>query len=887
LVDKALRRRGDVSRNQWMLVTALGLLLAVQLGCLGAALVVGATPQSLQRLMALRSRVAVPPASLVTFGNCLLAIMVLGLGGGLLLWRTRAERVKARWTTSYVPVYTCPICLAGPLIQTNRPRALGLRTTKHIICRACGSTLDPASDGYRYTGISADYPDMKRYIGKVFHSWHDLRNLAWAHPKRRLRANREAVRWERQKAEMSGERQELVRKRDAGLQQAIEDVLEPPVGTPEGLTLSSNVEVATEADVPVTEPRTLKDFIGQQEVKDKVSIAIAAAKARGEALGHTLLRGPEGSGKRTLALVIAREMAARITVTSGPALQQAGDLAAIITNLGHGDILFIDEVHRLSRAVEEHLCAAMENFALDILIGKGPSSKTIHLPLPQFTVLGATDQPDRVSHRLRELFEHVCDFEPYEVRPLASLVQRRAKVRGVKIDAEAALQIARAAGGRLREARRLFDRVRDYAQVRANGAITTGVALDALATLGIEPTQQVVASGPQAADGQVAEGAKLTWQDFEDFVAELFRTLGYQNVTVTSRAGDEGKDVVMEFESPLGRTLRVYVECKQWEEVPVGRQEVQILHSAVVADGADQGIVVTTGRFTNEAFAYAKKAGNIRLIDGRELRELTARAGLETRTESPLGEVTKSVHEGQLEPADGELGKETVTGIGPARPPVASDEGPPKLTRDFETFIAVFENMSAWARQKIRGLDDVHETEPLPSRQRPLASVTREQYRRQYSTATLQLLRTFGQTLDEAQQCLDDGLGRTVNQWGLTRRTDTKRLARQQQELADFFTTYQALFEEAFDTYLSLREVAPHPSLSDCHRDALEGMYYGLVWVLGQFVKYPAKEYEGRRVYITAEAPLDFVRRQKEKYVELTRSAQRRLASVAQGTARR
>jgi len=174
----------------------------------------------------------------------------------------------------------------------------------------------------------------------------------------------------------------------------------------------------------------------------------------------------------------------------------------------------------------------------------------------------------------------------------------------------------------------------------------------------------------------------------------------------------------------------------------------------------------------------------------------------------------------------------------------------------------------------------------MVSGQRTLATVTSRQYRREYSNAALQRLRSFGQALDEAQQYLH-GLQTTVNQWGLTNRTESSRLARQQQELADYFSGYQHLFETAFEIYLSLRDVAPHPSLSDCHRNALEGMYYGLVWVLGQFVKYPTKEYEGKTVYITVDAPLDFVRRQKKKYLKLTRSAQGRLASVARGTASR
>jgi Holliday junction DNA helicase RuvB len=428
---------------------------------------------------------------------------------------------------------------------------------------------------------------------------------------------------------MSRERQELIRHRESGPQWALEDAPEPRLVCRKGLTPSSSMDVATETDKPSREPRTLEDFVGQQKIKDKLWIAIAAAKARGEALGHILLRGPEGCGKRTLAIVIAREMASRITVTSGAALQQAGDLAAIITNLRERDILFIAQAHRLSRVVEERLWPAMKDHALKIVIGKGPSAKIIHVPLHQFTVLCATDQPNRLSHDLRECFEHVYDFEAYEVRSLVALVQRRANVLGVRIDDDAALQIARAAGGRMREARRLLDRVRDYAEVRANGAVTTGVALDALASLGIEPTQEDLASRPSMPDDRVAKGANLTWQEFEDFVAKLFGTLGYQNVTLTPRGADGGKDVVMEWADPLGGTRRLYVECKHWQAGSVGRREVQILHSAVVANPeVDEGVIVTTGSFTEGAVDYAEQVGVIQLIDRKGLHELTTRAGM-------------------------------------------------------------------------------------------------------------------------------------------------------------------------------------------------------------------------------------------------------------------
>ena len=875
-----------MSRNQWIILGVLGLAVAIVFGYLGARLFIHATPQGFQPPMALRLGATPQPPPLATLDSCVLGIVILGLGMGLVRWRTRAEHVRARSTASFVPLYTCPICLAGPVMQTDKPRILGLLTTRQFVCRACGSALEPAGDGYRYTAISTDYPDMRRHLGQVFYSWHELRNLAWGHPKRKQRAEREAARWERRAAEISGERQEHIRrKRETGLQRTLEDALEPALRASEEPIVSPTIHVATEADERTTEPRTLEDFVGQQKTKDKVWIAIAAAKARGEALGHILLRGPEGCGKRTLAIVIANEMGSRITVTSGPALERAGDLAAIITNLGQADILFIDEVHRFPGKLEESMCSAMKDYTMDIVVGKGPSAKTIHLPLPQFTVLCATDQPDRVSHHLRQRFEHVYDFEPYEVRSLVALVQRRAKVVGVKIDAEAALQIARAAGGRIREARRLLDRVRDYAQVCANGAITKDIALDALTSLGIELTEQAIEPGPPTPDERVAAPAKLTWQQFEDFVAQLFQALGYQNVTVTSRAGDEGKDVKMEFPSPLGRTGRVYVECKQWENVPVGRKEVQVLHSAVVADGVDEGIMVTTGRFTNEAVGFAKKVGNIQLIDGKKLGEPIARAGLEIGDELPAKEPGDFAQDKQLEPVGGGQWRDPVNGISPDEPPVGSEEEPPKLTEEFEAFFATFDDLSTWARRMIRRVDDVHEKEPMVSAQRSLANVRSKEYRSEYNDTALQSLRSFRQVLDEAQQYLH-GLQTTVNQWGPTKRTEKSKLGHQQQELEHHISRYEQLFETAFEIYLSLRDVAPHPSLSDCHRDALEGMYYGLSWALCQFVKYPAKEYDGKTLYITAEAPLGFVRRLKKKYLTLTRSARGRLASASHGTAR-
>jgi len=233
-------------------------------------------------------------------------------------------------------------------------------------------------------------------------------------------------------------------------------------------------------------PRTLKEFIGQEKIKETLGLFIEAAQNRGEPLDHVLLYGPPGLGKTTLAHIIAREMGVSIRVSSGPAIERPGDLAAILTNLAPGDILFIDEVHRLSRPVEEILYPAMEDFALDIVLGKGPGARSLRLSLSRFTLIGATTRAGLLTSPLRDRFGVVMRLEFYSTGELAAVVKRAADILGVSITGDGALEIARRSRGTPRVANRLLKRVRDYAQVRAGGEITGEVARKALEFLGVD-----------------------------------------------------------------------------------------------------------------------------------------------------------------------------------------------------------------------------------------------------------------------------------------------------------------------------------------------------------------------------------------------------------------
>ena len=227
-------------------------------------------------------------------------------------------------------------------------------------------------------------------------------------------------------------------------------------------------------------PKSMADYIGQKKAKENLSIYIQAAKMRGESLDHTLLYGPPGLGKTTLAGIIAAEMGVNIRVTSGPAIEKAGDLAALLTNLSENDILFIDEIHRLDRAVEEILYPAMEDFALDIVIGKGPAARSIRLDIPKFTLVAATTRSGMLTGPLRDRFGISYRLDYYTVEELAQIVTRSATILGVTIDHASALEIGSRSRGTPRLANRLLKRVRDYAQGRGNGPIELDICRQAL-----------------------------------------------------------------------------------------------------------------------------------------------------------------------------------------------------------------------------------------------------------------------------------------------------------------------------------------------------------------------------------------------------------------------
>jgi Holliday junction DNA helicase RuvB len=245
-------------------------------------------------------------------------------------------------------------------------------------------------------------------------------------------------------------------------------------------------ETADFSDEKSLRPKLLKDYIGQEKVKEKLKILIDAAKGRKEAPEHILFYGPPGLGKTTLAHIIANELGVNIKVTAGPVIEKAGDLAAIITNLEENDILFIDEIHRLNRAVEEIMYPALEDYALDIIIGKGPSAKTFRIKLPKFTLIGATTRAGLIAAPLRDRFRATYRVDFYEPHELCEILKRSASILGVKAEADGIEEIAKRSRGTPRIANRLLKRVRDYAQVKGNGDIDRKTAVQALTMLEVD-----------------------------------------------------------------------------------------------------------------------------------------------------------------------------------------------------------------------------------------------------------------------------------------------------------------------------------------------------------------------------------------------------------------
>ena len=300
-------------------------------------------------------------------------------------------------------------------------------------------------------------------------------------------------------------------------------------------------------------PRKLNEYIGQDKVKENLSIFVKAALSRGEALDHVLLYGPPGLGKTTLAAIIANELGVNFRVTSGPAIERSGDLAALLTNLGERDVLFIDEIHRLSRSVEEVLYSAMEDFALDIIIGKGPSARSIRLDIAPFTLIGATTKAGALAAPLRDRFGVISRLEYYEPEALVHIIKRAAESLEIPIEERGAMEIARRSRGTPRVANRLLKRVRDFAQIEGDGIVTDVLADKALKMLevdkaGLDHTDRRMldamirkfAGGPVGLDTLAASISEET-DTIEDVYEPYLLQLGFINRTprgrIVTRAG--------------------------------------------------------------------------------------------------------------------------------------------------------------------------------------------------------------------------------------------------------------------------------------------------------------------------------------------------------------